>query len=185
VALAAIEVVDVGSLYARNSLRRSFNECLWFYLRGDLPMDPVSAVVGAIIAGATAIGKDIASQAVKDAYGALKELIFSKFKRKAPLEGIEEAPDSAAAREALGKSLAETRADKDPEVARLAQALVASLLELDHQRMKSAGIVISDVVSYRDAIIHDIAGDQVTITNVVAHQDVVIEGVRSGRHKKK
>jgi hypothetical protein len=35
-AMAAIEVVDVGSLYARNSLRRSSHECLCFWLQGLL-----------------------------------------------------------------------------------------------------------------------------------------------------
>jgi len=46
-------------------------------------MDPVSAIVGALVAAATAAAKDIASKAVSDAYDGLKTLIVTRFKRKA------------------------------------------------------------------------------------------------------
>ena len=38
-------------------------------------MDPISLIITALVAGAAAASKDIAGQAVKDAYKGLKDLI--------------------------------------------------------------------------------------------------------------
>jgi len=40
-------------------------------------MDPISAIVGALVAGASAAATDVASKAVKDAYDGLKALILT------------------------------------------------------------------------------------------------------------
>jgi hypothetical protein len=42
-------------------------------------MDPISAIVTAIAAGAAAATKDVAAETVKGAYKALKELVTRKY----------------------------------------------------------------------------------------------------------
>jgi hypothetical protein len=51
-------------------------------------MDPLSAIVGAIAAGATAAASGVANKVVSDAYDALKNLVASRFGRKAAIEAV-------------------------------------------------------------------------------------------------
>lgn len=150
-------------------------------------MDPVSAIVGAIAAGAIAAATDVASQAVKDAYGALKELLAKRFRRKAAVEALEEAPDSASARDALGGALRETGADRDGDVMRLAEALAAALSELPVESLGAASIEIGQVQGYRNAIVRELsAAGNVTVSGVTAQSgDAIVEHVRAGADPKK
>ncbi|GBC59994.1 hypothetical protein DENIS_0936 [Desulfonema ishimotonii] len=83
-------------------------------------MEPVTLIIGALAAGATAAAKDTASQAVKDAYNGLKSLIQKQFADKGNAEGemaltkYEEKP--AVWEEPLKDSLVETGADKSPDI---------------------------------------------------------------------
>ncbi len=89
-------------------------------------MDPISLIITALVAGATAASKDIAGQAVKDAYKGLKDLIKDKFKSEPKaqmvLEEHETDPETYAA--PLKKKLAETGADKDEAIIKAAQELL-------------------------------------------------------------
>ena len=49
-------------------------------------MDPISAIIGALAAGATAALKDAASEAIKNAYAALKTLLAGKLVSLTTLE---------------------------------------------------------------------------------------------------
>lgn len=150
-------------------------------------MDPVSAIVGAIAAGAMAAGKDVASQAIKDAYDALKEVLAKRFHRKAAVEAVEEAPDSASAREALGGALRETGADRDDDVMRLAEALAIALSELSAEKLGAASIEIGKVQGYRNAIVRDLsAAGTVKVNGLTAQTgDAIVEQVRAGAEPKK
>ena len=150
-------------------------------------MDPVSAIVGALVAGVLAAAKDVASKAVSDAYNGLKSLIVTRFKRKAPIEAIEEAPESESARAALGGALTETGADRDPEVMRLAQTLTEALKAIDPNKLESANIKIGDVEGYRDAIVRGLtASGSVTVDHVKALRgDAVVEQIQAGLAPKK
>jgi hypothetical protein len=90
-------------------------------------MDPISLIVAAIVAGAAGGGKTVAEDAVKGAYGALKGLILRKFGSHPPvqqaLERVEQEPQQAA--EELRAGLAGTGAERDTELVRAAQALLA------------------------------------------------------------
>jgi hypothetical protein len=90
-------------------------------------MDPVSLIVAALAAGASAALKDTAGQAVKDAYGGLKALLRRKL-GDAPLtqQVIEKhaaAPDVW--EKPLQEELASTDVAEDEDVIRAAQALLA------------------------------------------------------------
>jgi hypothetical protein len=60
-------------------------------------MDPISLIVAAVVAGASAAARETAGTAVKDAYSGLKELIRRRFSgdkdAEAQLEQAEQNPD--------------------------------------------------------------------------------------------
>ena len=89
-------------------------------------MDPISLVISALVAGATAAVKDTAGQAVKDAYNGLKTLLKGKFAGKpaaeVALDKHEEKPEVW--KEPLKEALAETGAGQDVEVIKAAQELL-------------------------------------------------------------
>jgi hypothetical protein len=150
-------------------------------------MDPISAIVGALAAGAAAVASNVANKAVSDAYDSLKSIIATRFRRKAAVETIEEAPESASARAALGGALKETGADSDSEVKKLALALAAALHELGDQHLGRANIKIGDVDAYRHAIVRDLAASgTIAIDRVIARTgDVIVEHVEAGSSSKK
>ena len=89
-------------------------------------MDPISAILAALAAGATAATKDTASQAVKDAYVGLKALVRKRFEKKpqAEMALAEYEHDSATWEKPLQKSLVETGADQDEAIVRQAQQVL-------------------------------------------------------------
>jgi membrane-bound ClpP family serine protease len=154
---------------------------------GVSQMDPVSALVAAIVAGATAAATDVATSTIKDAYQGLKSLIATKFRRKAAVEMIEEAPDSLAAKDALGAALQEVKADKDPEVLKLAESLTAALKALGPDQLQRAKIKIGDVDGARNAIVKNLSalGD-ITVGNMTARSgDAVVSNLTAGVPPKK
>ena len=92
-------------------------------------MEPISLILGALAAGATAAAKETASQAVKDAYAGLKSLIQKKFGGKAnaeaALEGYAEKPEVW--KEPVKDALQTAAAERDAEILKAAKALMAQL----------------------------------------------------------
>jgi hypothetical protein len=90
-------------------------------------MDPITLIVAALVAGASTGLKDTATDAVKDAYHGLKELVQRKFgshpKVEKALAEIEASPEAAG--EELRAGLTGTGADSDEELVRASQALLA------------------------------------------------------------
>ena len=82
--------------------------------------DPITLIVGALAAGATAAAKDVVSQAVKDAYNGLKTLIVSKYESNpnvgASLQTLEIKPDSSDIQVVVETALREVGADQDEEI---------------------------------------------------------------------
>jgi len=123
-------------------------------MKGDNPMDPVSVVLAALAAVATAAAKDSASQALKDAYDGLKALVQKRFEKKKPqaemaLAEYEKDPDTW--EKPLQKSLVETGADQDEAIVRQAQQVLklvnpqqASQGKYNVQIGEGKGVVIGD-----------------------------------------
>jgi hypothetical protein len=116
-------------------------------------MDPVSIVLAALMAGATAATKDTASQAVKDAYTGLKTLIQKRFadKPKAKMALAEYEKDTDTWEKPLQQSLLETGVDQDEAIVRQAQQVLqqinpqqASQGKYNVQIGNSKGTVIGD-----------------------------------------
>lgn len=89
-------------------------------------MDPVSVIVAALVAGASAAVKDTAGTAVKEAYTGLKRLIKSRFADDTTavtaLEAHASDPDTW--EQPLRKSLAEVKPENDPELLDKAKSLL-------------------------------------------------------------
>ncbi len=116
-------------------------------------MDPVSVILAALAAGATAATKDTASQAVKDAYAGLKALVKKRFEKKpqAEMTLVEYEKDTVTWEKPLQKSLVETGTDQDEAIVRQAQQVLklvnpqqASQGKYNVQISEGKGIVIGD-----------------------------------------
>jgi hypothetical protein len=100
-------------------------------------MDPVTMILAALGAGATAAAKDTASQVVKDAYSGLKALIQKRFAGKPQAETAlrEHEADQDTWKKPLEKSLVESRVAQAPEIIESAQRL----LQLVHPEQHAQG----------------------------------------------
>ena len=89
-------------------------------------MDPISLIITALVAGAAAASKDIAGQAVKDAYKGLKDLIKKKFEGDAVAQVLVDAkPEDIKKAEVLLKDkIVEAGADKDEAIIKAAEEVI-------------------------------------------------------------
>lgn len=103
-------------------------------------MEPVTVgIVAAIVAAATTAAKDLTSQAIKDAYGAVKQLIIDRYKKSEPLvKSIEVNPSSKDEQSALAKQLAEAGAAQDGELRAKVQALLDAIATLRKEPQAAA-----------------------------------------------
>jgi hypothetical protein len=96
-------------------------------------MDPTITIMTAIAAGAAVASKDVAAQAVKDAYTGLKTLISRKFGDKADVEsaiqGVEKKPGSDSRLGVLREELEDAQVGQANEVIEQAKALLELLEE--------------------------------------------------------
>jgi hypothetical protein len=122
-------------------------------------MDPVSAIVTAIAAGATAALKDVTAQTVKSAYHSIKELIALKF-AGVDLAALEKKPDNENRQAVLAEELGEAKADQDDELLAKVEELQAALKEhlprdesgqplIDLESFEAASVVIKEAVRDR------------------------------------
>ncbi|MGZ4971318.1 MAG: hypothetical protein ACXWDN_01050 [Limisphaerales bacterium] len=109
-------------------------------------MDPITVIVTALIAGATAALKPTAEQAVKDAYAGFKRLIIDRYGHKGDVNQavaqLESKPDSVGRKATLQEELATTEADKDQEVVDRAVAL---LKEAENQSPGITGGLVGQI----------------------------------------
>ena len=89
-------------------------------------MEPISAIVGALSAGAAALASGALSEAGKDAYKRLRDAIL-RVVSSADLEKLEQKPNSENRKGILAEELAEAGKAEDAELAELAQHMVTAL----------------------------------------------------------
>lgn len=165
-------------------------------------MEPLTTViVASLAAGTAAAAQEVATDAIKTAYAALKKLVIDRFGKKADvadaLAKVEARPDSPGRKATLEEELEAAGAGRDPEVAQQARAL----LDLLHQQGLAPGASYHATVHGSGAIaqgqgataagergvaiggsVHDstiVSGDD----NVVVRQsgDVQVGGIRARR----
>ncbi len=94
-------------------------------------MDPLTLIVSALAFGAAAASKDVANQAVRDAYNGLKTLIIRKFGETSKVESaidlLEDDPKSEDEQKSVAKQVQKAKADQDQEVVEQAKKLVEML----------------------------------------------------------
>jgi hypothetical protein len=92
-------------------------------------MDPITLILSALAAGATAAMKDTAGTAVKDAYQGLKALVQRHFSGKSEAEtalgNYESKPEVW--KEPVKDALTQTGADKNEAIIKAAQALMVQV----------------------------------------------------------
>ncbi len=143
-------------------------------------MDPISAIVAALAAGATAALKDSATDAIKTAYRGLKDLVAAKFSA-VEVDQLETKPESEARRAMVAEDLEEAGASDDPELFAAAKSLLdhiaaqgpegTAAIGVDLKDIQAANLVIENVIS---------AGHGVRAEKVVTTGDVRITGVGAG-----
>jgi hypothetical protein len=108
-------------------------------------MEPISAIALSLAlgAGATA-GKELVSEAVKDTYEKLKELIQARYP-KASAAAVQERPESKHRRSELEEDLAAAGAAEDFELAELANKLIESVREKAPDAARVIAVELKDV----------------------------------------
>ncbi len=137
-------------------------------------MDPITIIMAALIAGAAAASKDVAAQAVKDAYSGLKALITHKFGSQADVEGaitgVEKRPESENRQGVLKEELEVANVAQDADILERARAL----LDLLKEHGKDVQVHYQAEVRGTGAIA------QGTGARAVGERGVMIEGNASG-----
>ena len=145
-------------------------------------MDPVSVVVTALAAGATAGLKPAAEQAVKDAYAGLKALIQRKW-QQVSVGQLEANPTSEARQAVVKEDLAQAEAGKDRELLAMADKVLEAVSRHAPGIAKSIGVKLEDIKSGGSLRIRDVTADGVGVDVGTAdvQGDIDISGIRAGR----
>lgn len=147
-------------------------------------MEPISAIiVTALAAGAAAGLTDAASQAVKDAYAGLKDLIKRRFaKAAAGVDVLENDPASEDLRAFADKQLAASGAADDPDVQALARALLdavardapaaAQAIGVDLKQIQAGSMRLNDIRVQAAGPATGVSAQNITVAG-----DFVVSGV--------
>lgn len=107
-------------------------------------MEPVTMIVAAVVAGAASGFGDTASQAVKDAYAALKARL-SERDEPVDVAPIERVPDSQAKRESLAEDLAAVAAGEDSAILEAAREVITAVARDDPNVGSRVGVDLEGV----------------------------------------
>jgi hypothetical protein len=145
-------------------------------------MDPISLVVAAVVAGASAGLKETVADSVKDAYQALKALLSS---RRVELSGVERKPDSASKQSSLREDLRDLVGPNgkiDESTLAAAQHLLAMVRDHDPDAAKAVGIDLDQLDVGGSLSIKGVtaAGTGIRGKDWKAAGDVVIENINVG-----
>lgn len=129
-------------------------------------MEPISLILAALVAGATAASQDVAGNVIKDSYQGLKSLIQRKFKKEDALGKamVEAKPEEIKQTEGLLKNkMAEAGVDKDEEIVKLAIKILETLQKEDKEGLATGkyGIKVQGDIK---GIVGDISGGTITQT---------------------
>jgi formylglycine-generating enzyme required for sulfatase activity len=115
-------------------------------------MDPVTAaIVSAVSAGLSTIGKE----AVKDAYNHIKNVIKEKLGNVKAIDALEKKPDSKELQEALAENLAARHVEKDLELLSLAARLAEALRETEAGREEASRYHVEAAAAQTQILIGD------------------------------
>ncbi|MGO7769828.1 hypothetical protein ACC736_32855 [Rhizobium ruizarguesonis] len=121
-------------------------------------MDPVTAIVGALVAGATAAASGVAGDAVKDAYQGLRTVLIDSYKFvSASL--LEKKPTDRAFQSAVESELRENPAIvNDEQVLNHVQAVQEALKSVPPEQLAAWGVDVKEIIAAKDVIADQITG---------------------------
>lgn len=121
-------------------------------------MEPISAITAALVAGATAAASGVASDAVKDAYVALKTLLTKGYD-VVSTRLVEKSPENASFRDALSKELEEVPAiAADPDVLEKTNVLQRAIVKEPEDKQRGWGIDVEEMIAAGNIIANNISG---------------------------
>ena len=140
-------------------------------------MDPITTV---FIAGATLVLKEVTSQAVKDAYIGLKNLLTAKVMT---ISAPEKASTNTTFQQAVAEEVKLANATEDQIILAGARELAEAIALEPHDSMTEAGIDISQIHAADEVLVKNLnAVGGVTVRGVDARGGSVhIEGISAGR----
>lgn len=142
-------------------------------------MDPVSAIVAVVVAGATAGLKETASKAVKDSYEALKGFLAS---RLSSFGLLEQNPKEAAFQQAAEIEIRSKGLEKEPDLAERVRALEAAIAQEPAEHLAAWGIDVSNIRAATDVIVKNLSAlGPVQVRDIEARTGrVEVEGITTG-----
>lgn len=141
-------------------------------------MEPVSAIVGALSAGATALASGALSAAGKDAYNLLRDAILH-IVSPADVEKLEQKPTSESRKGVLAEELAEAGKGEDTELAELARQLIVELKEVGAVGVTGVSLEEVEAINIRLQNI-TASGTGVSVKKTTTSGDIEISDVSAG-----
>ena len=149
-------------------------------------MDIASAILTAIVAGATASAKDTASQAIKDAYAGLRRLLVDVYKLTT-VKSLDLDPKSSKARSEVIEEVSKSAVLSDKRILESLQSLTAALENESPARLADWDINLGNIVSARNVLIEKFEAEgSIDIGDIEAKSgDVILRDLRAGVGKGK
>jgi hypothetical protein len=121
-------------------------------------MEPVTtSIIAALVAGATAAAKDVATDSIKSAFAGLKRLISDRYSKAGPfVDAVTSDPDSKPEQQVLAKQIEQTGASKDDEIRQLALKLLDEIHGLKNDQRASALFDFGGILKARNFELNDI-----------------------------
>jgi MinD-like ATPase involved in chromosome partitioning or flagellar assembly len=142
----------------------------------EAAMDPVTT---ALVAGAMIVVKTATSEAVKDAYRALKALIADKI---SILSALEKTPDNKVFHDAAAEEVRIQGLSSERDILEAARSLTQSIEREPPARLVAAGIDVSQIRAATDVILKDLKSTgSIKISEIEARTGKVdIQGIAAG-----
>jgi hypothetical protein len=135
----------------------------------------IVSLVGALAAGAIAVAKDTASQAIKDAYAGIRQYIKDRY-AAVRLDELEEEPQSKGQQLVAKERLEKAGVETDPNLPKLAAQLVETLKSQAPDTGKVVGVDLEHIHAAIDVQIKRVGGGPVIMKDLEAGKgSIVIE----------
>lgn len=130
-------------------------------------MDPISLVVGALAAGASAGLTDTFGNVIRDAYGVVKKIIADRYQR-VQLASLEDNPESPIQQAAVKEALENTAAATDDALIEAARALLQAVAANAPEAARAVGVDLQRI-TVNDGVEVDSVRVRGLAEGVVAH----------------
>ena len=138
-------------------------------------MEPAASIADLLGAGATALAKHVLTEAVRDAYAALKDRIKAHYP-SVHIDLLEKNPESKARRAIIEEDLTAAGADRDAELISLAQGVAVALKRVTPSDAAAIGVDLSGLTAAVIYLGDKSAGGDVRISGIVSGSGNIVIG---------